>query len=100
MSLIVKIHRKNQKTIIAVCDSSLLGKKIEDNANVLDLSCEFYNGEECDERIIGDLIRNADGVNLVGINAIKLGIQEGVIEKEQVKKVKDIPYAQAILIQE
>ncbi len=100
MSLVVKVHKKENKTIVAVCDSSLLGTKIEEKPFVLDLSSSFYQGEEQEEKTIGDLIRNADNINLVGEQAVKLGIEEGVIEKEQVKKIQGIPYAQATLLHE
>ena len=100
MSLVVKVHKKENTTVVTVCDISLLGTKVEDEKIVLDLSSPFYNGEEKEERIIGDLIRNADTINLVGVQAVTLGIEEGVIEKEQVKKVRGVPYAQASIIHE
>ena len=100
MNLIVKVHKKEDRTVVAVCDSSLIGKKLEDGLIVLDLSSEFYNGDEQEEKAVGDLIRNADTINLVGVHAIKLGIDEGVVEKEQVRKVKGIPYAQSSVVHE
>lgn len=84
--------------IAAVCDSNLLGKKIEEGKLQLDLTSDFYNGEEKDGPIVGDTIRNADSINLVGENAIKLGINEGLIDKEHVKKIDGVPYAQASFV--
>ncbi|MBW2970234.1 DUF424 family protein [Candidatus Woesearchaeota archaeon] len=98
--MLVKIHKKEEKTIIAVCDKDLIGKILEENGKQLDLRAEFYKGEEKTTEEIGDLIRNADGVNLVGQEAIKLGLQEGVIEEENIIKIQGIPHAQAILMQE
>ena len=98
--MLVKIHKKQDKTIIAVCDKQLLGQKFEENGKQLDLTGEFYKGEEKTTEEIGDLIRNADGVNLVGEESVKLGIEEDVIEEAHVLKVQGIPHAQAILIQE
>lgn len=98
--MLVKIHKKESRTIIAVCDKDLIGKLLEENGKQLDLRGEFYKGEELTTEEIGDLVRNADGVNLVGQEAVNLGLQEGVIEKENIITVKGIPHAQAILIQE
>lgn len=98
--MLVKIHKKENRTIIAVCDKDLIGKLLEENGKQLDLRGEFYKGEELTTEEIGDLVRNADGVNLVGQEAVNLGLQEGVIEKENIITVKGIPHAQAILIQE
>jgi hypothetical protein len=100
MTLLVKLHKKENRTIIAVCDTKLMGQLLEENGKQLDLRGEFYKGEEKDTEEIGDLIRNSDGVNLVGEEAIKLGLQEGVIDKEHVITIKGIPHAQAILIHE
>jgi len=100
MNLLVKIHKKENRTIIAVCDKALLGQLLEENGKQLDLTGDFYKGEEKDTQEIGDLIRNADGVNLVGEEAVKLGLQEEVIEKEHVTTIKGVPHAQAVLIQE
>lgn len=98
MAMLVKIHKKENRTIISVCDKTLLGKKLEENGKQLDLTGDFYKGEEKSIEEIGDLIRNADAINLVGEEAIKLGLEEGVIEQENIIKIKGIPHAQALLV--
>ncbi len=100
MTMLVKVHKKENRTIVAVCDKELIGQLLEENGKQIDLRGDFYKGEERDGAEIGDLIRNADGVNLVGQEAVALGLQEGVIEKENVITVKGIPHAQAVLMHE
>ena len=100
MGMLVKVHKKESRTIVAVCDKQLLGQVLEENGKQLDLRGDFYKGEERDIQEIGDLMRNADGVNLVGKEAVALGLQEGVIEKENIATIKGIPHAQAVLIHE
>lgn len=96
--MIVKIHKKDDKTVVAVCDSDLIGHKFEEGELQLDLSSDFYNGEKMNEIDAGDIIRNSDLVNLVGENSVKLGLKEGVIEKKHIIKIKNIPHAQAIVL--
>ncbi len=98
--MIVKIHKKNEKTIIAVCDSDLLGRVFEENDLQLDLSSDFYKGEKMDEKDAGDLIRNGDGVNLAGEKSVQLGVKEGIVETKDIKYIKGIPYAQVTIIHE
>jgi len=98
--MIVKIHKKDGRTIVAVCDSSLLGKKFEENNVQLDLGSDFYAGKEMDGQEAGDLLRNADIVNLVGEESVQLGMTEGVIDKENIIHVKKIPHAQATILHE
>lgn len=98
MTLVVKVHHKDERTIVAVADEKLIGQLLEENGKQLDLRSDFYKGDIKDASEVGDLMRNADAVNLVGEEAVALGLQEGVIEKEHVLKVKGVPHAQALLI--
>lgn len=98
--MIIKLHKKDERVVVAVCDSELLGKKFEEGKLQLDLTSDFYKGEEKDDMTVGDTIRNCDGINLVGEKAVKLGIDEGVIDEKHVKKIAGIPYAQAIIVRE
>lgn len=98
--VIIKVHKKDGKIIAAVCDTELLGKKFEEGELQLDLTGDFYKGEEKNSDDASDMIRNADHVNLVGKESVKLGIQEGIIEEQNVKTIQGIPYAQAIVVHE
>ena len=96
--MIVKVHKTPEgKTLIAACDDDLLGNVYEENGKQLDLSSDFYNGNKMNDKEAGDLIRNADMVNLVGENAVKIGVEEEVIDKDNVLKVSDIPFAQGVV---
>jgi len=99
--MIAKAHKNpDGKIVVAVCDSELLGKKYEEDNKQLDLTSSFYKGDEMEDVAVGDLMRNSDSVNLVGEKAVNLGIQEGVIDEEHVKKISGIPYAQAVVARE
>lgn len=96
--VLVKLHKKDGRILVAVCDSSLLGKKFSEGSAQLDLTGDFYKGDEKTSDEAGDLIRNADHVNLVGELSVKLAIQEGVIDASNVKTIEGIPYAHAIIL--
>lgn len=83
---------------MTVCDDSLLGQKFEEQGKQLDLSGYFYNGESMSNVETGDLIRNADIVNLVGEESVKIGLEEGIIEESQIIRIKGVPHAQAIIL--
>ena len=95
--VIVKIHRKEGGTIAAVCDSDILGKKFEEGDLQLDLTGDFYKGEEKNAADAIDLIKSANHVNLVGKESVKLGIQEGIVDEQNVKTIQGIPHAQAVV---
>ena len=83
--------------ILAVCDSELLGNCFSEGDAQLDLTSDFYKGEEKSEDDIADLMRNAYLVNLVGEKACNLAKREGLLEDEEIKRIKDVPYAQVLL---
>lgn len=92
--MIVKIHERKDGSIVCVVDKELIGKKFEENDLQLDLNSSFYKGEQKSAEEVGDLIRNAYGVNLVGEKTIKLAIDEGIIDENSVKKISGVPYYQ------
>jgi hypothetical protein len=92
--MIVKTHDTKNGVIVAVVDKDILGQKFEENKLQLDLSSGYYKGELKTPDEVGDLIRNAYGVNLVGEQSIKLAIEEGIIDETMVKKIAGIPYYQ------
>lgn len=98
--VIVRIHKRDDRTIVAVCDSDLIGRKFVEGDRQLDLTSDFYKGEERDGKEVGDLIRNADIVNLVGPESVKLGLQEEVITQDHVITIEGIPHAQAVIVHE
>jgi len=98
MTLLVKIHKRNNQTIVAVCDSDLIGQLFEEGDRQLDLRSDFYKGEERERVEIGDIIRNADVINLVGERAVKLAVDEELIDPGQIIRVANIPHAQVILL--
>jgi len=100
MSVIVSVHKKDGRTVVAVCDKDLLGNVFEEGKKQLDLSGDFYRGDELDYQEAGDLVRNADIINLVGKESVDIGLDEAVIEPENIITIDGIPSAQAILMQD
>jgi hypothetical protein len=96
--VLVKLHKKEGRILVAVCDSNLIGKRFEEGKLQLDLTSDFYAGEEKSDTEAGDIIRNADHVNLVGEKAVALAVEEGIIDESQVQRVQGIPHAQAAIV--
>ncbi|MBI4139614.1 DUF424 family protein [Candidatus Woesearchaeota archaeon] len=96
--MIIKIHKtEDGRTLVAAIDDSLKGTTHIEGDKKLDFTAEFYNGETCPPQEAGDIIRNADMLNIAGKETIKIAIEEGAITEEQVLKIAGIPYAQAVV---
>ena len=94
--MIVKIHEKNSRIIVAICDDDLLGRRFEEGEKQLDLTGSFFDGKKLPDMEVGDIARNADIINFVGKKSVEFGIEEGLVEKENIQKIKDVPFAQVV----
>ena len=96
--MIAKEHiHSDGRVVIAVCDKELIGKKFSEGDKQLDFTSDFYKGKEMSPLLIGDMLRNADSANLAGHKSTQLGLEEGIIEKDQIITIDGIPFATAAL---
>ena len=98
-NIIVKVHKgPDGSKVIAICDKEILGKKFEENNLQLDLSSDFYKGEEKEEKEVIDEIKKCScSLNIVGKDSIEFSIKNNLVDKENIIKIKDIPHAQTIV---
>lgn len=97
---LIKIH-KSYRFVVAICDKDIYGKKFEDNEIQMDLTNNFFNGEEINKEELIKLIKiyNQEDAtfNIVGEKSIELALQTKIISKEGIKKINNIPYAFILL---
>jgi hypothetical protein len=99
--MIVKVHKTPEgKKLVAVCDAEILGKKFEEGNLQLDLTSNFYKGEEKGPEEVKEILKGAYMVNIVGEESIAFFIDLGLIEKEHILKIGGIPHAQAVILRD
>lgn len=92
--MIVKIHKtSDERLILSICDDDLIGMNVEEAGKQLDLSSDFYKGEKMGEEEILKLIKKAYSLNAVGKDSVKCCLKSGVIDKNRVGKISNVPYA-------
>ncbi len=96
----IKIHKTATRDIIAICDKDLIGKTLTDGNLNLEISERFYKGKEFSEKEATDIVkegkRKSSIFNILGKKSIDFALKNGIIEKENIIKIKDIPHAQSI----
>ncbi len=92
--ILAKVHIAGGRKMVAVCDSELLGKKFEEKGLQIDLTGEFYKGEEADGEKLKQMLRNVYLADFVGEKSVAFGIKEGIVKKENAVKVSGVPRAQ------
>jgi len=99
-NFLVKEH-KSYRLVISICDKDLYGRKIAEGEKQLDLTGQFFAGEEKDREETINLIRYYSGeddtFNIVGENSCGIAQELGIIKPEGVKKISRVPYALVLL---
>ena len=92
---------KSYRDIVAVCDSSVLGKRFESGNFQLDLKESFYKGElVSEEKAIETMKKMAaeDATfSIAGKKSVAAAIKAGIITKESIGKIQGIPFALVLL---
>jgi len=92
----IKIHR-SYRTVMAICDSDLVGKKFEEGKRQLDLRANFYEEKKVEKqeaiKIMILQAREDATFNIVGKESIEAAIEAKIIGEEFVDKIEDIPFA-------
>lgn len=101
MSVYIKIYEAYRR-IVAVCDSDLIGKKIEEGNFQLDINEKFYKGdlfEDKDEimEILKEEQSEDSCFNFVGEESCNLGIKTGIIEENSVIEIQGVKHALSLL---
>ncbi len=98
--MLVKII-KSCRTIIIICDADLIGKKLEQGEFQLDLKENFFEGDETSKqeaiKIMKNMAQEDATFNIVGQESINAALEAGIINKEGIKTIQDIPFALILL---
>ncbi len=93
-----KVYYVSNEIILACCDKDICGKIFENNDVILNVKEEFYKGKLINEEEAIKLLNEATIINIVGKEIVDLAIRIGLVDRESVIKVKDIPHAQVFKI--
>ena len=85
--------------LVSVCDEDCLGETYEDGDISLEVTEEFYAGEEAtdaDPEAVIDALRGATVGNLVGEESVAVAVDAGLIDEERVLDVDGTEHAQLL----
>ncbi len=95
----INTHQADEGLIIAMCDEGLIGKVLEEGDVFIDLKlyASFYKGElvkkEKAKEIIVSSRAKMNSANVVGNEAISIALESGIIERNNIGMVDEVPYA-------
>ncbi|MBS7625345.1 MAG: DUF424 family protein [Candidatus Bathyarchaeia archaeon] len=94
MEVYVKLTKWGRHTLLAICDSDILGKTFRKNGVVFEIKEEFYNGYKTDIEEALALIEQSTIVNLCGRNIVKKAIERGYVHPEAIYEICGVLHAQ------
>jgi hypothetical protein len=84
--------------LVAACDTELLGTTLSDGNIEFDVSEDFYHSVKGPIDLLVKHLQQATIANLVGKRCVGCGIELGLINKENVLNIANVPHAQFTLM--
>jgi len=96
MKIAMKMWKIRDEVMLAACDADLLGKRFEEGEIHIEVRKEFYFETYVSEKTFRNALRMATIINLVGENVIRIAIEEGIVDENNILRIQNIPHAQAV----
>lgn len=82
--------------MLAIADSSVVGKEFEEGGLHIFVSEDFYREKECSPAEAKKLLKSATIVNAVGKDIVSLLEKENLVDAQNVLTIKGVPHAQVV----
>ena len=94
--MLMRVFKKRNDKIVAVCDSELIGKVLREGELVLNLEkyASFYKGEEADEAAVEKELFTATSINLVGKKATGIAKRMKLVKESDIIHIQKVPHVQ------
>ena len=96
----IKIHESYRK-IVALADTNLIGKTFEQDIRQIKITPDFFKGEEINKEkaveILKDLQKEDATFNIVGKESVETALEAGIISKQGIINIQDVPVALILL---
>lgn len=96
----LKIHNAYRK-VVALVDSDLIGKTIEEGIKQIDIKPNFFKGEEKTKEEIIEVLKSMEKedatFNIVGKESIECALKSGIINEQGIMKIQNVPVALVLM---
>jgi len=92
----LKVFRNPKYTLVAACDSDLLGETFREGKLKLEVKADFYGGVRA--TIVDALaaIDAADVANLVGETIVQAAVERSLVDPSAVLSIGGVPHVQIV----
>ena len=96
----IKIHEA-YRTIVALADSNIIGKRFEEGIRQIEVRPSFFQGEERSRNEVINILKkmeNEDALfNIVGKESVETALEAGIIKPNGVIEIQGVPVALGLL---
>ncbi len=92
MQFSVRVSDYQKNTVLNICDSELLGKKIIQDGLNMQISQSYYGEKLVEQDEAKSLLKNSSVINMVGKETISLSIELGIGSESGIKTISGIPF--------
>ncbi len=92
MQFSVRVSGFQKNTMLNICDSELLGKKIIQNGLNMNISKSYYGEKLVEKEEAESLLKNSSIINMVGKKTVSLSIELGIGSENGIKTISGIPF--------
>ncbi|MCI0562025.1 MAG: DUF424 family protein [Nitrososphaera sp.] len=78
--------------MIDICDLDLVGKKLEHDGLVINLTKEYYQKEVIEAGHAREMLEKCDIANLVGDRIVKQAIDLKMAKEVSIKRISGVPF--------
>ena len=89
----LKKHTNTETEILAICDDTLLGTTLRGEGTKFEISEQFFKGSHTNKEEVIQALLTSNCCTLVGKETIQLALETGIITKESILEIGNVPYA-------
>lgn len=90
----VKVYRHGRETLVAACDSDIVGKTFRSKDLKIQVSEGFYKGDKGGEEMLVNRLEMATVANLVGRETMAIAVKHGFVDPDTILVIGGVPHAQ------
>jgi hypothetical protein len=97
--MLLRERQTKEGLLVSVCDAACLGETYEEGEVSLDVTEEFYGGDDAeaaDADAVVDSLARASVANIVGEQSVSVAIDAGIVDEPRVLSIDGTPHAQLV----
>jgi len=88
----VRVTNHQNNSMLNICDSSLLGKKIVDDKITMNISKSYYCERLVEKEEAKNLLKQCSSINMVGKETVSLSVSLGIGSHQAIKEIDGVPF--------